>query len=242
MIHFKCYCCGSVLESPESQAGESEVCPACKTPNRVPKPAPEPIPQSGRGHTLPDALASSVNVASVPRPANLAPAAARTKRRRWPLFLAVAGMALIVAGAGGFFLYHTYGPKKLRIPASGKSALAALKKLQAKTEVGITRADYSRECGDMWFTVKSFLESGDAKKCPDFARCVWLAADAFRAASRAWSQPTILPDLADLQVQQAWRLAAISIHHAEGILFLGVEVQRAELDKLRAQIDELAKE
>ena len=36
MIEFKCDQCGAEMESPDSQAGEVEVCPQCRAPNRVP--------------------------------------------------------------------------------------------------------------------------------------------------------------------------------------------------------------
>lgn len=36
LIRFKCYFCGAILESPESQVGKFQACPECKNTNEVP--------------------------------------------------------------------------------------------------------------------------------------------------------------------------------------------------------------
>jgi DNA replicative helicase MCM subunit Mcm2 (Cdc46/Mcm family) len=42
MIAFKCGQCGEATEVPQSQAGEVEICPKCKTPNWIPSLRPSP--------------------------------------------------------------------------------------------------------------------------------------------------------------------------------------------------------
>lgn len=103
------------------------------------------------------------------------------------------------------------------IPSSGMTALAALKRLEARTEVGITRPDYTRECGEMWATVKAFKNSRDADTRPDFTTWVLMAAEAYRMAADRWNRGVQTeevdwsnPMLADLQAGLAKYSAALA--------------------------------
>lgn len=56
-----------------------------------------------------------------------------------------------------------------QIPQEAKDAYAALKKLEAKTEVGINLIDYGHTLGDVKYSVKTFLEHPDADRFPDLS-------------------------------------------------------------------------
>ncbi len=54
-------------------------------------------------------------------------------------------------------------------PQSARNALNAVKKVEARTEVGINYKDYSTVVGEAWADVKIFTESPDGKKLPEFS-------------------------------------------------------------------------
>jgi hypothetical protein len=55
---------------------------------------------------------------------------------------------------------------------SAKQAVMALKKLEAKTQVGVSRRDYSAALGDAQFEVNQFIESRESDKNPELTRLV----------------------------------------------------------------------
>jgi hypothetical protein len=54
-------------------------------------------------------------------------------------------------------------------PQSARNALNAVKKVEARTEVGINYKDYSTVVGEAWAEVKLFAESPEGKKLPAFS-------------------------------------------------------------------------
>jgi hypothetical protein len=67
-----------------------------------------------------------------------------------------------------------------------KDAVLALKKLQARTEIGISQEDYSRALGDTYFSVKMFLDSDSAASVPEFSKALNNAIKWYRAAADLW--------------------------------------------------------
>ena len=65
-------------------------------------------------------------------------------------------------------------------------AISALKKLQARTEIGISYRDYAPALGEAYFPVKRYLESEDAKASPQTANSVRKASHWYRAAEELW--------------------------------------------------------
>ena len=160
---------------------------------------------------------------------------------RWVVVWIAAGA--VVIAAAGFLVYWTHRSERLRIPPSGGMALAALEKLQAKREAGITMGEYSRECGEMWSTVKPFLESADSKKCPSFALRVDHAAHIYMTVNRIWQQPCGDPDdytpdvieaelaLSHTQVQLGWYAARGALLQAR-MIFEGQEITQSHIEKM----------
>ncbi|MGD0481288.1 MAG: hypothetical protein ABSA42_14030 [Terracidiphilus sp.] len=93
-----------------------------------------------------------------------------------------------------------------------KDAVLALKKLQARTEIGISQDDYSRALGDAYFSVRLFLDSDSAASVPEFSKALNSAIKWYRAAAELWkiktdtqevaeSVPGLKPDGADCDQQ-----------------------------------------
>jgi hypothetical protein len=78
----------------------------------------------------------------------------------------------------------------LKTNDDAKQATLALKKLQAKTEIGISQEDYSRALGDTYFSVKLFLDSDVASSAPEFSQALQGAIGWYKAAGRLWDIKT----------------------------------------------------
>jgi len=119
-------------------------------------------------------------------------------------------------------------------PQSARNVLNMLKKLQARTEVGITYADYLRAVGETWGDVKIFAESPDGKKLPELSLLAVKIAGDYETASKAWhweiewsfdkSSKTFIA-LGRLQ-QACWSRAVMRLRLAESLLNAG-EVEEA---------------
>jgi uncharacterized protein YneF (UPF0154 family) len=68
-----------------------------------------------------------------------------------------------------YFSSFTEKNKPVSESQTAKEAIKALKKLEAKTQVGISYQDYAPALGDALFEVKTFLESPDAAKMPQLS-------------------------------------------------------------------------
>ena len=200
MIRFKCLSCGGALEAPASLVGADEKCPACGTQNTVPAPAPP-----------------------------------RTLRRPWQ-FGVLAGIlatACVVAFFIGNSFYRTdtanpsgpqasSRPPRPGIPAPGKIALEAMKKLQARIEIGLSYAEYRAKLGETWADVKPFVESGDSMQFPSFRTCILAAFHEFEAALKLWTMridyPTLIrPQDYEADLQASWKLAGQKLEEATSI-------------------------
>jgi len=93
---------------------------------------------------------------------------------------------------------------------SAKEAMKALKKMDVRTEVGVSYQDYSPLVSDCKVEVDSFLESKAAKKSPEFAAHLKKAMDYYLLAKKIWdlkfmvSRPNDFPTV-DSDIGQAIR-------------------------------------
>jgi hypothetical protein len=65
-----------------------------------------------------------------------------------------------------------FPPQHTKLDAKAKEAVFALKKVQARTEIGADYRDYSSALADAYFSVKMFLESGQADTAPEFSQAL----------------------------------------------------------------------
>jgi hypothetical protein len=80
----------------------------------------------------------------------------------------------------------------LKTNDDAKQAILALKRLQAKTEIGISQEDYSRALGDTYFSAKLFLDSDAASSAPEFSQALRSAIGWYKAAGNLWDIKTTL--------------------------------------------------
>jgi hypothetical protein len=71
-------------------------------------------------------------------------------------------------------------------PQSARNALNAVKKVEARTEVGINYKDYSTVVGEAWADVKIFTESPEGKKLPAFSFLLVSAMGKHKLALDVW--------------------------------------------------------
>ena len=71
-------------------------------------------------------------------------------------------------------------------PPSARNALNAVKKVEARAEVGITYKDYSTVVGEAWADVKIFAESPEGKKLPEFSFLLVSAMGKYKLALDIW--------------------------------------------------------
>ena len=109
-------------------------------------------------------------------------------------------------------------------PESARMTLNVLKKVEARTEVGITFADYSTVVGQAWAEVKIFIESPAGKSLPEFSVLLTRAVADFKLALDIWQKrirwPTLYGDRTDVEaIQQfCWMRAGTRIKLAESLL------------------------
>ena len=77
--------------------------------------------------------------------------------------------------------------KYANVSKSAKDALVSLKKLQAFTEVGVTKIKYSEALGIAWGDIKVFVESPEAKKdYVELSKMFTEAIEQYKLASTDW--------------------------------------------------------
>jgi hypothetical protein len=84
-----------------------------------------------------------------------------------------------------FFLIFVSMPS-FSFAQSAKEALMALKKLQAKIQIGISYKEYGPACGDAKFPVNLFLEGDEAKKDFKFTQAIKTAMKHYEGAFEVW--------------------------------------------------------
>ena len=92
----------------------------------------------------------------------------------------------------GFFLGVYLGSplrpvSESKLGQSAKEAISALKRLEARVEVGISYRDYGPALGDALFGVNQFLQSPEARKNPKLAEVITKVMTHFRMAGRVWN-------------------------------------------------------
>jgi hypothetical protein len=109
-------------------------------------------------------------------------------------------------------------------PESARSALNAVKRVEARTEVGINYRDYSALVGDAWADVKIFIESPDGKRLQEFSSLLAKAMDEYRLALEIWNDKIQYPRLygersdVDALQQVCWMKAGERLELAESLL------------------------
>ena len=103
--------------------------------------------------------------------------------------------------------------KYKNVDPAALDALAALKKLEAFTEVGVTKMKYSEALGESWGDIKVFVESSKARKeYPELVTMLTEAIQLHRDASNSWD------DKDQKDVQLKWRLASYKVAEIDNLL------------------------
>lgn len=100
-----------------------------------------------------------------------------------------------------------------------RAAIDALKRIEARTEIGVTYADYHRVLGEQYAQIKPFLESSDAEALPKVAAHISNAVECYKDAGFYWGlklkYPTIDRSDDDAKMQRDWRDASVAITAAD---------------------------
>ena len=97
-------------------------------------------------------------------------------------------------------------PDEHGVPSSATEALTELRKLEARTEIGINKLEYNRELGEVWFSVRTFLKSDDVKLCPPLANHIRKAMTSYTKANENWGGT-----FAQKRLRAYWALASCDI-------------------------------
>ncbi len=107
-------------------------------------------------------------------------------------------------------------------PAVARSALNAIKKLNARTEVGINYRDYGTVVGETWAEVKVFADSPEGKQLKEFSELLVTIVDKYRLALDVWKDKfdSVKSDevFSEILLQECWRAAGVRLKVAEGLL------------------------
>jgi len=104
--------------------------------------------------------------------------------------------------------------KKYRnINQQAKEAVASLKRLQAYTEVGVTKIKYQEALGEAWGNIKIFIESAEAKDdYPELSALLADAIQAFKDAADAWDKDM------KITLQGHWSLASQKVRDIDSLV------------------------
>ena len=89
-------------------------------------------------------------------------------------------------------------------------ALNALKRVQAKTEVGVTYIEYGKQLGDSWGDVKIFVESPEGKEFSDLSDHMRTAIAQYKTADEAWKKK-LDGNGTNAELQEHWKRADLEI-------------------------------
>ena len=110
-------------------------------------------------------------------------------------------------------------------PQSARDALNIVKKVEARTEIGINYREYQSVVGEAWGEVKIFAESPEGKAIPDFSLCLTKAISDYKSALSVWSAKFEFSTLAknhknalDTLLQLCWLEAGQNLSLAEALL------------------------
>ena len=103
-------------------------------------------------------------------------------------------------------------------PLSAKSALNALKRLQARVEVGVNYSNYSEAVGSTWGEVKIFIESQEGKELSDLNVHFTTAINLYKKAREEWQRKIEGGLGMDSIMQKDWKEADDHIKDADMLL------------------------
>jgi len=72
------------------------------------------------------------------------------------------------------------------IPSDARDVVKGLKKIEARTEIGVNYVDYDRAVSDLYPDVKIFLESAEARNLPELRALIANAMDCYLEVRRLW--------------------------------------------------------
>jgi hypothetical protein len=156
----------------------------------------------------------------------------RIVARRLLLFIGLTcvlllGVAIALAGAAIFL----HGRDSARSLQEARDAFRAVKKLQARTEIGLTYSEYVDAVGTAWGEVKGFVESPERKtgSFSGLSADIEMAMEMYRDAIEPFGEKARLMDpnseygeevsaLCDKRVQESWKQAKRYVDAAEWCL------------------------
>ncbi len=142
--------------------------------------------------------------------ARFAPPRRYTLRRVLVTAIGAVCVALVAVAVAGLAAIRTRVTERQQAPQAARDALNAIKQLHARTDVGVTRAQYVEAVAKASVEVKTFEESSEGKKHPDFASLLSGIIGEYKAATQSWGSE----NMASLR----WIEAAIRIKEAESLL------------------------
>jgi hypothetical protein len=107
---------------------------------------------------------------------------------------------------------------------SAKEAIRALKKLEARVQVGISYRDYAPALGDAQFEVNLFLESPEAKSKSELSQSIKKAMELYLQANTIWGEkvklslPYELQEKFDKAITTYWEHASEELKKATSLL------------------------
>ncbi len=126
--------------------------------------------------------------------------------------------------------------------SAARNALNALKRVEARTEVGINYSQYSDVLGEAWAEVKIFIESPEGKKLWELSAELEQGVSEYKTALSAWGKKieSKYGALYEFDIQLSWRKGSQHVERAEALL--NPERCRSELLKLYERLDNQSSE
>jgi hypothetical protein len=106
---------------------------------------------------------------------------------------------------------------------SARDALNALKKVQARAEIGVNHSQYSEVLGQAWADITIFLDSPEGKELWEFSRVLSKGVACYKKALADWNEKFEVnePNLGialDMSIQWEWRDASYEIELGKKLL------------------------
>lgn len=105
----------------------------------------------------------------------------------------------------------------VQIPQSAILAYKALKKVEARTEVGVSRRDYPEVIAEAKVAVNLFLESPESKTVPELTQSLEKAMKHYTDASNLWDVNNNHPDL-NADFRDYWKWASEELKKASAMI------------------------
>jgi hypothetical protein len=145
--------------------------------------------------------------------------------------------------AHGQEAFPPIGDRYKDLPSDAKDVVKALKKLQARTEIGVNFVDYDAAVSDVYPDVKVFVESAEAKNLPELRLVLKNAMDCYLKVRELWSikigsdSPAKKYDASILLITAQptlWQVAATNISAANAL----IESPQEDLPKVQQTLSE----